>query len=267
MIVYLNGKPVDVSKGISLKEFLNKHFPNFDIVIHNTVLKPKLSLILENGDRVSAFKKGEMPENISLKSLMFARQPEHYTEKLQDAVVGIAGLGGLGSVVGENLVRAGIGKLVVADFDIVEPPNLNRQRYFIRQIGKPKVEAFKENMAEVSLFTEIEAHNLRISRDNVEIFKECSVIVECFDNPEAKAMLVSAIREKFPEKVIVAASGVAGFDSEKTITVKKISDKIYVVGDGKSEVRDGIGLAATRVGIAASMQSHLVVRILLGLEK
>ncbi len=267
MIVYLNGKPVEVSEGVTLKEFLKKHFPGFNIIIHNTVLNPDFSLILENGDRVSAFKKGEMPENLSLKSLMFARQPEHYTEKLQDAVVGIAGLGGLGSVVGENLVRAGIGKLVVADFDIVEPPNLNRQRYFIHQIGKPKVEAFKENMGQVSAFTKIEAYNIKISRENVDIFKDCSVIVECFDNPEAKAMLVSAVREKLPQKVIVAASGVAGFHSEKTITVKKISDKIYIVGDGKSEVSDGIGLVATRVGIAASIQSHLVVRIILGLEK
>ena len=267
MIVYLNGRPVEVNEGVSLGGFLKENIQSYQIVIHNTVLNPSYSLILKDGDRIYAFNKGEMPDNLTLKDLMFARQPEHYTEKLQNSVVGIAGLGGLGSVVGENLVRAGIGKLVVADFDIVEPPNLNRQRYFVHQIGKPKVEAFKENMGQVSVFTEIEAYNIKISRENVDIFKNCSVIVECFDNPEAKAMLVSAVREKFPQKVIVAASGVAGFDSEKTIMVRKISDKIYIVGDGKSEVRDGIGLVATRVGIAASMQSHLVLRIILGLEK
>ena len=267
MIVYLNGRKIEAKKGISLGDFLKENISSFDIVIHNTVLNPNLSLTLKNEDRISAFKKGEIPQHSSLKSLMFARQPEKFTERLRNAVVGIAGLGGLGSVVGENLVRAGVGKLVVADFDIVEPANLNRQRYFVHQIGKPKVEAFKENMEQVSAFTEIEAYNVKISRENVDIFKDCSVIVECLDNPEAKAMLVSAVRDRFPQKVIVAASGIAGFDSEKTLTVKKISDKIYIVGDGRSEVKDDIGLVATRVGIAASMQSHIVVRIILGLEE
>ncbi|BBB32820.1 sulfur carrier protein ThiS adenylyltransferase [Thermotomaculum hydrothermale] len=267
MKVFLNGKPVEINRAISLKDFLNKYFSDFDNVILNTVLRPDFSTILKEGDRISVFKKGEIPPDISLKDLMFARQPDNYTERLQQSVVGIAGLGGLGSVIGENLVRAGVGKLVVADFDIVEPPNLNRQRYFVHQIGELKVKAFKENMDKISGFTKVEGHILKITRDNVEVFKDCHIVAECFDNPEAKAELVSGIREKFPEKVIVAASGVAGFDSEKTISVKKISDKIYIVGDGVSEVRDGLGLVATRVGVAASIQSHLIVRILLGLEK
>lgn len=267
MNVYLNGKSISVKKGISLSEFLEYYFPEYYVVILNTVLNPELSVTLKEGDRISAFKKGVMPDDVSLKDLMFSRQPESFTEKLQNAVIGIAGLGGLGSVVGENLVRAGVGKLVVADFDIVEPSNLNRQRYFIDQIGEYKVNAFIENMMKVSKFTEIEGHILKINRENVDIFKDCDVIAECFDNPEAKAELVSSIREKFPEKVIVAASGVAGFNSEKTITVQKISDKIYIVGDRQSEVRDGIGLTATRVGIAASIQSHLIIRLVLGLEK
>ena len=267
MIVYLNGRPVEANEGVSLGDFLKENIQSYQIVIHNTVINPSYSLILRDGDRIYAFNKGEMPDSLTLKDLMFARQPEHYTEKLQNAVVGIAGLGGLGSLVGENLVRAGVGKLVVADFDIVEPANLNRQRYFIHQIGKPKVEAFMENMGKISPFSRVEGHNLRVARDNIDIFKDCSVIVECLDNPEAKAMLVSAVRDRFPQKVIVAASGVAGFHSEKTLTVRRISDKIYVVGDGRSEVKEGIGLVATRVAIAASIQSHLVVRIILGLEE
>ncbi len=267
MNVFLNGKVLSVRKGIKLNDFLREYCPDFDVVILNTVLNPELSVELREGDRISAFQKGRVPEGVSLKNLMFARQPEEITSKLQKAVVGIAGLGGLGSVVGENLVRAGVGKLVVADFDIIEPSNLNRQRYFSHQIGKYKVNAFVENMKNVSQFTDIEGHIVKIQKDTIDIFKECLIVVECFDNPAAKAELVNAVREKLPEKIIVAASGVAGFDSEKSITVKKISDKIYVVGDGISEVRDGIGLVATRVGIAASIQSHLVIRLLLEMEK
>ncbi len=267
MKIYLNGRLIRPEDGVILKDFLEFWYPDYQIVILNTVLNPDLNTVLKDNDRIVAFKKGELPDKTTLNELMFARQPREYTEKLSKAVVGIAGLGGLGSVVGENLVRAGIGKLVVADFDIVEPSNINRQRYFIKQIGMRKVDAFYENMKKVSPFTEIERHNVKLSSQNIKIFSQCSIIAECFDSAENKAMLVREVRKQFPEKVIVAVSGVAGFDSEKTIKVNKLSDKIYIVGDGKSEVADGLGLVASRVGIAASMQSHLIIRILLGLEQ
>ena len=267
MKVFFNGKEFNIPENTTLFDFLNENFPSFDTVILNTVINPEIDSVLKEGDRIIAFKKGEIPYGVSLKDLMFARQPEEYTLKLSKSVVGIAGLGGLGSLVGENLVRAGIGKLVVADYDIVEPANLNRQRYFIPQIGKPKVDAFKENMEKISPFTEIVCHREKITRENVSIFSECEIVAECFDNAESKAEFLSVLREKYPEKIVVVSSGVAGFDTEKTITVKRISDKIYVVGDGVSEVMEGLGLVATRVGIAASIQSHLIVRLLLGLEK
>ncbi len=265
--VSLNGNDYRVDSHLTIGRFLSEYYPDFDLVIVNTVLNPDLNYELKNGDRVVAFKKGSIPDGVSLKDLMFARQPEDFTDKLQGSTVGIAGLGGLGSVVGENLVRAGVGRLVVVDFDIVEPSNINRQRYFINQIGRYKVNAFKENMKKISPFTEIEGYIIKVSRNNVDIFEECQIIAECFDDPSSKAELVSAIRDRLPDKIVVASSGIAGFGSEKSVVVRRISDKIYVVGDGESEVKDRIGLVATRVGIAASIQSHLIVRLILGLEK
>ena len=76
----------------------------------------------------------------------FARQPEPITELLKKSCVGIAGAGGLGSVVAENLARSGVGKLIIADYDSVEPSNLNRQRYALAQLGSPKVQALAENI-------------------------------------------------------------------------------------------------------------------------
>ena len=52
--------------------------------------------------------------------------------------VGIAGAGGLGSNVAPALVRSGVGKLIIADYDTVSESNLNRQFYFANQIGRPK---------------------------------------------------------------------------------------------------------------------------------
>lgn len=63
---------------------------------------------------------------------------------------------------------------------------------------------------------------------------------------------------------IVAASGMAGYGSNNSITTKKISDKFYLVGDGESEAKPGCGLMAPRVAIAANHQANTVLRIILG---
>ena len=69
----------------------------------------------------------------------------HIFFELKNSVVGIAGLGGLGSNVAVALTRLRIGKLVIADYDNVEESNLNRQNYFADQVGSHKVDMSIEN--------------------------------------------------------------------------------------------------------------------------
>ncbi len=76
-----------------------------------------MSKAICDGDHVSFFKKGNLTEQHELEALILARQPDAITSRLKAACVGIAGAGGLGSVVAENLARSGVGKLVIADFD------------------------------------------------------------------------------------------------------------------------------------------------------
>ena len=92
------------------------------------------------------------------------------------------------------------------------------------------------------------------------------MICEAFDNAEAKAMLVNTVLESMPEKFLVAASGMAGFDSGNAITTRKVTKRFYVCGDGKSDVADGIGLVAPRVMLCAAHQALTVIRLILGLE-
>ncbi|TFG48147.1 MAG: sulfur carrier protein ThiS adenylyltransferase ThiF, partial [Candidatus Brocadiia bacterium] len=103
-------------------------------------------------------------------------------EKLEKAVVGIAGLGGLGSTVAHALARTNIGRLIIADFDLVEQSNLNRQQYFTDQIGKPKTQATLENLKRINPDIDIQPHKTRLIAENIpEIFADAHVIVECFD--------------------------------------------------------------------------------------
>ncbi len=82
--------------------------------------------------------------------LMNKLKSEKIKKKLLDSSVGIAGLGGLGSNAAIALARAGVGKLVLVDFDLIERDNLNRQYYFSDQIGRAKVDAIKGNINRIN---------------------------------------------------------------------------------------------------------------------
>ena len=172
---------------------------------------------------------------------LFIRNVPGSTEVLQKAVVGVAGCGGLGSNAAVGLVRAGVGKLILADFDVVEPSNLNRQQYFIDQLGQTKAEALEANLKRINPYVDYEAHCVRLTPDNIPtLFAEADVLVEAFDRADQKAMLL----QSFTGKPIVAASGLAGHGSGETIGVRKMGDRIHIVGDLETGAAPGCGRAA-----------------------
>ncbi|MCK9211976.1 MAG: sulfur carrier protein ThiS adenylyltransferase ThiF [Ignavibacteriaceae bacterium] len=192
-----------------------------------------------------------------------ARNSSQLKGKLEKAVIGIAGCGGLGSNVAIALARIGIGKLILVDFDVVEPTNLNRQQYFVDDIGKRKVDALEAKLKMINPFLQIEKHYEKLNGINVKIiFEEAHVIVEAFDKVSEKAMLVKSFTEKlFKEKCLVTASGLAGFGSANTIKTKKLSKNIFVCGDNKTDFLIE-GVMAPRVMIAAGHQANKVVEII-----
>lgn len=200
-------------------------------------------------------------------AVLVERHGVEVQSKLENAVVGIAGLGGLGSNVALSLSRIGIGKLIISDFDVVEPSNLNRQQYFIKHLGMKKTEALELVIRECNPFVNIEKRDTFLKEDNIQdIFKEADIIVEAFDNPNSKAVLTNTVLTKMKDKKIVVASGMAGYYTGNTIISKKIRDNLYFVGDGENESKPGSGLMAPRVAIAANHQANTVLRIILGLE-
>jgi sulfur carrier protein ThiS adenylyltransferase len=90
------------------------------------------------------------PGSIAFAKEYFARRDPAVLSVLRRSSVGIAGAGGLGSNVAVALARAGIGRLVIADCDRIEPSNLNRQQYFVDQVGERKVEALRENLLAIN---------------------------------------------------------------------------------------------------------------------
>ena len=263
----INEKEVMVSSEKTLWQLKAEVQPTADLVIYNgfPVTSDRL---LEEGDEIVLIKKGEVPSSEEFECLMMSRHTPGVHQKIRKSVVGIAGVGGLGSAVAIALARIGIGTLILVDFDIVEPSNLNRQQYFVDQIGMLKVEALRDNLSKINPYVKIKIFSEKIDPNNVErLFGEAQVVVEAFDRADQKAMLINAISERMSETYIIAASGVAGYEANNEIQTIRFSSRIFIVGDQKTEARPGVGLMAPRVGIAAHHQANLVLRILLGEEK
>jgi sulfur carrier protein ThiS adenylyltransferase len=182
---------------------------------------------------------------------------------LQNTVIGIAGAGGLGSNVAVSLTRAGIGKLVIADFDKIEPSNLNRQQFFADQIGMPKVIALMENLQKISPFTQYQIHDIKLNEINIPIiYKDIDIMVEAFDKAVMKEMFIETWLTNFPDKPIIAASGLAGWGKNELLHTRK-SENLFICGDEETDLRPGISPMAPRVGIVANMQANLVLELIL----
>lgn len=183
---------------------------------------------------------------------------------LESVRVGIAGAGGLGSNCAMHLVRAGVKHITIADFDVVNESNLNRQFFFRDQIGQKKVEALKANLLRIEPDADIRAVDMRLDASSArEIFVDCGIVVEAFDAVDAKVMLVSAFASS--GKKLVTASGLAGWGRSNVMKVRKMGN-IVAIGDGETTVGDGAAPVSPRVGIAAAMEANAVVSLLLGYE-
>jgi len=187
----------------------------------------------------------------------------HVFYELKNAVVGIAGLGGLGSNVAVALTRMKVGKLVLADFDLVEESNLNRQNYFPDQIGRHKVDASLENLRRINPEADLEGHKVRLTPEKIPVvFSKAHIIAECFDRADQKQMLVETVLSKMTGVIVVSASGLAGYGRSNEIVTRRVSKRLIVVGDGVSGIGPGVPLVAPRVGVAAYHQANAIAELL-----
>jgi sulfur carrier protein ThiS adenylyltransferase len=183
---------------------------------------------------------------------------------LSGFTVGIAGAGGLGSNCAAALARSGIGRLKIADFDIVTESNLNRQFFFHDQVGRKKVVALSENIERIGSGTSVEIFDVVVSPDNIEtIFGDCDIIVEAFDRADMKLMLTESVLTLWPGRPLILGSGLAGYGHTNEMRVRDMGDNLWVCGDESSEVSDDAPPMAPRVGIAAYMQANIAIELLL----
>ncbi|MBM7855436.1 sulfur carrier protein ThiS adenylyltransferase [Desulfohalotomaculum tongense] len=179
-------------------------------------------------------------------------------KKIQSVKVGIAGAGGLGSNCAQHLVRSGFSNFVLADFDVVDYSNLNRQFYFSNQVGQLKVLALEANLKQINPGIDVIAVAEKLDQSSIkQVFADCHVVVEAFDDASCKRMLVEAFI--YTDKLLVAASGIAGWGKSDDIKVRRVKDNFYIVGDMVSAVREDCPPMSPRVNIVAAKQADVVL--------
>jgi sulfur carrier protein ThiS adenylyltransferase len=263
--LFVNERPYPYRDGLIVGDVLSAVAPLADVLtVNGGVVGPEHRLA--DGDRVVLIQRGARPDREELEALMAARHSPGVHARVKGSRVGIAGVGGLGSTVAIALARLGVGTLVLADDDVVEPSNLNRQQYFVDQLGTVKVEALAETLRQVNPWTKIELHAARLTRESMPaVFRGCAVVVECFDGAEAKAMALACARTTMRDAAWVMASGLAGYGPSNEMAIQRVFENVYVAGDGASGAGPGAGLMSPRVTICAGIQANAVLRLLLGL--
>lgn len=193
------------------------------------------------------------------------RFPADVKEKLMGARVAVAGLGGLGSNIAMMLARSGVGHMLLVDFDVVDVTNLNRQAYMIPQLGKPKTEALRDIMEQINPYLDIVYRQIKVIPENVrELFGEYDIICEAFDRADQKAMLVQEVLMQLPGAIVISGNGMAGYGDANLIKTKRQMSRLYVCGDGQTDIGDGMGLMSPRVTLCAAHQANKVIQIILG---
>lgn len=200
------------------------------------------------------------------------RNSPEVNDKLRDSHVVIFGAGGLGSNLATMLARVGVGRLTIIDFDEVEYSNLNRQYYFLTDIGKKKVYAIKEHIENINPSVKVDVINSDVTEENIEdIFSRImdgSVICECFDKSDAKMMIFEKVMELNSsdenELKLVMGSGMAGVGNSNEMRVVKFGEDVYICGDQKTEAGIEHGVMAPRVVLCAALQANTALSILTG---
>lgn len=196
---------------------------------------------------------------------MFARNVPGITAKLHKATVAVAGCGGLGSNAAIALVRAGVGTLILADFDTVEASNLNRQHFFRSDLGEKKTDALAAHLRNINPDCTLNLHHVRLTPEHIEsLFGSADLLIEAFDRAEEKQWLIETWCGLYPDKPIVAASGLAGVGASRAITLHR-SGTLYICGDGVSDPEIE-GLSSARVAMTANMQANITLALLCGKE-
>ena len=119
-------------------------------------------------------------------------------DRLAAASVAVFGLGGVGSYAAEALARAGVGRLILVDGDVVEETNLNRQLVALHStLGRSKAEVAAQRVLDIAPGCRAEAHAMfYLPEQGQGLIDGCDYVADCIDMVSAKLALAEECRDK-----------------------------------------------------------------------
>lgn len=197
-------------------------------------------------------------DNLLRRGLARYLAPEQLA-RLQSVRVGIAGAGGLGSNAALMLARSGVEHFLLIDHDVVDASNLNRQQFWPRHVGRPKVDCLAELLRELNPAVTADCRQERITADSLPaLLPVCPLWVEALDGAADKRLLVE--RAMLGGRHVVSASGMGGYNGAPM--QKRALGSLTLVGDFTTDILEAPPLAP-RVTEAAALLADAALTCIL----
>lgn len=187
---------------------------------------------------------------------------EECHDKLREAVVGVAGCGGLGTTVVTNLASAGVGHLVLVDGDVPDITNLNRQFVYREGQDEPKAKLLAKWANEVNPEITVESHADWLDESNMDsFFGKCDLVVDCLDNLPVRMILNRYCVDT--GKILVHA-GVTGYTGQLTVVVPGKTPDLESIYKGVAIPKIVPPSLGSMVGTLASLEATQVIQMITG---
>jgi adenylyltransferase/sulfurtransferase len=188
-------------------------------------------------------------------------------QKLLDASAAIFGLGGLGSPVAMYLAAAGVGRLVMVDFDVVELSNLQRQIvHQTSDINRPKVESARDRVASLNPDIEVKTIDQKLDDPQFDdVVAAADIVIDCTDNFEARFAINRAC---FRQAKPLVSGAATRFEGQVSVYHPGIDDSpcyqcLYRSDSGVAQTCAETGVIAPLLGIVGSIQALEAMKVLM----
>jgi len=185
-------------------------------------------------------------------------------EKLKNSKVAVVGLGALGTLTAELLVRAGVGKITLVDKDVVDMVDLHRQVLFEeRDIAQKKVVVAREKLQRINRNVQIDVIDDFLRDGNSIMLNDCDLILDCTDNMRARHAINNFCASSDKKWVHAAASGVTG--NVLVVDNPEVFAKLFG-GAANLDSCEEIGVMNSLTTMISSLQVTEAIKILTGNE-
>ncbi|MBI9106478.1 MAG: HesA/MoeB/ThiF family protein [Spirochaetales bacterium] len=181
-------------------------------------------------------------------------------KKLKQATVFIAGAGGLGSSASIYLAAAGVGRLIIADYDLIDMSNLNRQiLYSTAAIGELKAESARRRLTELNPEIAVEIRTVKLEGDISKLIDGADLIIDCLDNIETRYVLNDfSLKTRIP----IVHGGINGYAGQISFIAPPETACLRCIFPDAYKADGPIPVIGATAGIIGSMQAMEAVKYL-----